>query len=145
MNLFCPGVWWPLTYLFSDLQRSLAQRLCFLVLPSLPIQDSQVIEGGSDLMGTQTHSSYVTCVKPGIFTHVCVTARLHHSDSVPWSGERVIHKEEDDVWKQEVIKVGCNLIPIMNDESPTRAVRKREAPGRSPLISDSDRLWWPCG
>lgn len=45
------------------------------------------------------------------------------------------------MWKQEVIKVGCNLIPIMNDESPTRAVRKREVPGRSPLISDSDRLW----
>lgn len=39
------------THLFSDLQRSLAQRLRLLVLPSLPIQNGQVIESGCDLTG----------------------------------------------------------------------------------------------
>lgn len=39
------------THLFPDLQRSLAQWLRLLVLPSLPVQNSQVVEGGGDLTG----------------------------------------------------------------------------------------------
>lgn len=49
-DAFC--VW---THLFSDLQGSLAQRLRLLVLPSLPVQDSQIIEGGGNLTGAQQH------------------------------------------------------------------------------------------
>lgn len=129
LNLLCHGVWWPLTYLFSDLQRSLAQRLCFLVLSPLPIQDSQVVEGGSDLTGTQTHSSFQNVFQTWrsastIFTHVCSVQRQDSTSAAwsHWSGEKIIN----DVRKQEVITVGCNLIPIMYVESPTCALRRKE-------------------
>lgn len=39
------------THLLSDLKCSLTQRLRLLVLPSLPVQNSQVVEGGGDLTG----------------------------------------------------------------------------------------------
>lgn len=112
-SVFFHGVRWPLTYLFSDLQRPLAQGLCFLVLPPLPIQDSQVIKCGSDLTGTQTlfiiccFSILVLIIIPHVQPRDSATAAEGH-----WSGERVINKEEEDVRKQEVIMVGCNLIQI---------------------------------
>lgn len=47
------------THLFPDLQGSLAQRLRLLVLASLPVQDGQVVEGGSNLPGAQASSQHV--------------------------------------------------------------------------------------
>lgn len=72
--------------------------------------------------------------------HPCVQCATSAAWS-HWSGEKIIN----DVRKQEVITVGCNLIPIMYVESPTCALRRKERPLRSPLMSDSDGLWWPCG
>lgn len=60
-----------------------------------------------------------------------------------WSGERVINEEEGVVQKQEVIMVGCNLIPISCMMNLVYSGGGRLQ--RSPLISDSERLWWPCG
>lgn len=56
-----------------------------------------------------------------------------------WSAERVITEEEEDVRKQEVIMAGCNLIPIMYDESPmcTQEEGDYRHAWRSPLICDS--------
>lgn len=39
--------WW--VYLFTDLQRPLAQWLCLLVLAPLPIEHGQVVQGGGHL------------------------------------------------------------------------------------------------
>lgn len=45
-----------MTYLLPDLQRPLAQRLCLLVFPPLPVQDGQVVEGRGHLAGKKTHT-----------------------------------------------------------------------------------------
>lgn len=43
-----PG-WRRVSYLFSDLQSPLAQRLGLLVLPPLAVEHGQVVERGGDL------------------------------------------------------------------------------------------------
>lgn len=37
--------------LLTDLQGTMAQGLCLTVSPTLPVEDSQVVEGGSHLWG----------------------------------------------------------------------------------------------
>lgn len=166
MSLFCIGsrcsVSGFLIYLLSDLQRPLTQRLCFLVLPSLPVQHSQVVEGGGHLKDTiktlyRTKKSSISLTFTTHF-HPCVqhvqwlcnqslspvTAGWHR-----WSGE----------WGSESLKkkkvwwliVSGNLIQIVCVVRNPQHVQKRDCGGvlRSPQISDADQdlvaMWTPVG
>lgn len=75
------------THLLSDLQGSLAQRLRLLVLASLPVQDGQVVEGGSNLPGAQASFHQLTT---STGAHACERA----SASAPALAGRDMREQE---------------------------------------------------
>ncbi len=136
---------WPT---FSLISSALLHRgSASLYFPLFPYRTARLLRVAATWQGNK-HIYYFKILfkpddEPQSSSPVCVCVQPQDSTTAAqchWSG---VINEEEDVRKQEVIMVGCNLIPI----SCVMNLLHVHSGGarRSPLISDSDRLWWPCG